>query len=142
MTNERITAIVSKIDELVMEQEFCNAITEAKRVEDVHQLLLNNNVDITLDEVIELTHAGETALQSIPDDAELDMDALSCVVGGVKWGQLAAGTISLAAGCGMVFIGGCVACVPGGQLPSAYVIGIGSVFVAVGVFSIRGALFG
>ncbi len=100
MTNES----VEKFNQLMEDKEFVVKMLSQKTEEDVQKLFLENNVEMTLDEVDELGATLDKAFEKLNND-ELDEESLENVSGGFLGITLAAGVTWWAVGKAVIGVG-------------------------------------
>ena len=84
MTNERKELLQEQIADVFEIDAFCDVYPTLTTAEEVREELAKYDVDITVDEINELTAEGASAMASMSDSADLDLDDLEDVVGGAK----------------------------------------------------------
>lgn len=102
-------AVCKRIDELFEDEMFCNEIEKATSKEEIHQVLVENGVEIEFDDFVEGIEGGKQALKDngyINNNGELSEELLQMVSGG-GWGSrifksmVAGGTAFLAVSVGL-----------------------------------------
>ena len=136
MTKERKDLLQAQITGVLEQEEFVQNLAKSSSAEDVSQLLASYKIEVTADEVIELTKDGNEALASFAESEndELREEDLTDVTGGSKFLRfLGAATLGAAGGAVMGFV--CGVCPA--ATPVCYKIAIGYGIVA-GAWVIKG----
>lgn len=106
MDNARMIELKDAVVEKMQEVAFSDALVACNRIEQMHALLNENGINITVDEVAEFTAAGGEALKRM-DAGELSAEDLDDVAGGgwfrktVRFGIVAVGAAGVGFVCGV-----------------------------------------
>lgn len=107
MEQARKENIQEKFEALLQSEDFCKELAECDNAEKTCMLLSKHQVDVTDDEINELSTEGMEAMAKMKgsDSAELSIDQLDDVSGGSKWLR---GAVSIIGGAAGGFVGGLV----------------------------------
>lgn len=132
MEQMRKEMLQAQLNEALENEVFCEKLLTCADAQQVHQLLAENGMEMSLEEVVQMQAAGEAAIRNMEaSDGELDLEMLDMVAGGGKAKRVVRGVASavggavLGAGMG-VLCGFCPA-----FYPVATKIGVGYTVAAV-----------
>ena len=130
MTEERKEILKKQISELVQNEEIFATLLACEDVEKVREILNTHNIDVTVEEISEMSAEGELAIKNAQEASgeELDLEKLENVTGGGSfWRGVAAATGAAVLG----FTLGVVAAPAAGTIGLGYAA-VSAIWVATG----------
>lgn len=139
MTNQELSEIQRVLGSLIEKEEFIESLQNAENMNQVRNLLLENGIELTAEEVVGFEAMGQEYFRKMNSE-ELDEEMLDSVAGGrFRPLKLLAGVGYTTMGVGLMVASGIVCAVPGGQAAGAFGMCVGGAGFIAGLDTIQGS---
>jgi len=131
MEQMRNQTLQAQMNAALENEAFCEKLLRCANAEQVHQVMVDNGMEVTLEEVRQLQAAGEANIRNMEaSDGELDLEMLDQIAGGGKAKRVLRGVASMLGGAALGAGMGVICGVCPAFTPVATKVGVGYAIVA------------